>query len=147
MVEPGVISSNSIYNSDLVIVQSPSFIRICIKNTTGNHVSQDRIQYTGRDLVPVPLPASAVLAKLRLAYTGRDSLHYGCHQFLNWWPQHATGMLHLIFRVPSSVICKKTRYQMVSGLFGTPEGTRTPNPRNRNPMLYPLSHRCICLTA
>ena len=27
--------------------------------------------------------------------------------------------------------------------FGTPEGTRTPNPRNRNPMLYPLSHRCI----
>ena len=29
-------------------------------------------------------------------------------------------------------------------LFGTPEGTRTPNPRNRNPMLYPLSHRCIC---
>ena len=25
--------------------------------------------------------------------------------------------------------------------FGTPEGTRTPNPRNRNPMLYPLSHR------
>ena len=32
-----------------------------------------------------------------------------------------------------------------SGFFGgTPEGTRTPNPRNRNPMLYPLSHRCIC---
>ena len=27
--------------------------------------------------------------------------------------------------------------------FGTPEGTRTPNPRNRNPMLYPLSHRCM----
>ena len=26
-------------------------------------------------------------------------------------------------------------------IFGTPEGTRTPNPRNRNPMLYPLSHR------
>ena len=26
---------------------------------------------------------------------------------------------------------------------GTPEGTRTPNPRNRNPMLYPLSHRRI----
>ena len=30
-------------------------------------------------------------------------------------------------------------------LNGTPEGTRTPNPRNRNPMLYPLSHRCILL--
>ncbi len=29
-------------------------------------------------------------------------------------------------------------------LFGTPEGTRTPNPRNRNPMLYPLSHWRIC---
>ena len=29
----------------------------------------------------------------------------------------------------------------VLGTFhGTPEGTRTPNPRNRNPMLYPLSH-------
>ncbi len=27
--------------------------------------------------------------------------------------------------------------------IGTPEGTRTPNPRNRNPMLYPLSHRRI----
>ena len=35
----------------------------------------------------------------------------------------------------------------VSAFFGTPEGTRTPNPRNRNPMLYPLSHRCICLKA
>ena len=33
-----------------------------------------------------------------------------------------------------------------SGLgFGTPEGTRTPNPRNRNPMLYPLSHWRICM--
>ena len=28
--------------------------------------------------------------------------------------------------------------------LGTPEGTRTPNPRNRNPMLYPLSHWRIC---
>ena len=30
---------------------------------------------------------------------------------------------------------------------GTPEGTRTPNPRNRNPMLYPLSHRCVLFKA
>lgn len=30
-------------------------------------------------------------------------------------------------------------------LFGTPEGTRTPNPQNRNLMLYPLSHRRVCL--
>ena len=29
--------------------------------------------------------------------------------------------------------------------FGTPEGTRTPNPQNRNLMLYPLSHRRICI--
>ena len=28
--------------------------------------------------------------------------------------------------------------------FGTPEGTRTPNPQNRNLMLYPLSHRRVC---
>ena len=33
--------------------------------------------------------------------------------------------------------------EWVSGFFGTPEGTRTPNPRNRNPMLYPLSHRRV----
>ena len=36
--------------------------------------------------------------------------------------------------------------------FGTPEGTRTPNPRNRNPMLYPLSHwrihlKCLAIIA
>ena len=30
--------------------------------------------------------------------------------------------------------------------FGTPEGTRTPNPQNRNLMLYPLSHRRVCLS-
>ena len=35
---------------------------------------------------------------------------------------------------------------------GTPEGTRTPNPRNRNPMLYPLSHwrihlKCLSIIA
>ena len=35
----------------------------------------------------------------------------------------------------------------VTTIFGTPEGTRTPNPRNRNPMLYPLSHRRICFIA
>ena len=38
-----------------------------------------------------------------MRYTGRDSMadlplwgkSYGCHQFLNWWPPHATGMGHL----------------------------------------------------
>ena len=24
-----------------------------------------------------------------------DGKNYGSHQFLNWWQQHATGMLHL----------------------------------------------------
>jgi len=29
--------------------------------------------------------------------------HYGSHQFLNWWQQHATGMLHLNrFKSPPS---------------------------------------------
>ena len=37
----------------------------------------------------------------------------------------------------------KTRFGLF--FFGTPEGTRPPNPRNRNPMLYPLSHRRISL--
>ena len=87
-------------------------------------------------------------------YTGRDSFaflplrgtgkNYGSNQFLNWLQQYAPGILRFDFSSPFSPgWCKKTRYQMVSGLFGTPEGTRTPNPRNRNPMLYPLSHRCM----
>ncbi len=41
-------------------------------------------------------------------------------------------------------ITKKSQNLSISRLFlGTPEGTRTPNPQNRNLMLYPLSHRCI----
>ena len=77
-------------------------------------------------------------------YTGRDSLHYCVAAVEPGGKRMSTGHSHLIVRVPFRA-SKKTRYQMVSGLFGTPEGTRTPNPRNRNPMLYPLSHRCICL--
>ena len=42
-----------------------------------------------------------------------------------------------IFKKSSSVERQKT-------IFGTPEGTRTPNPQNRNLMLYPLSHRRVC---
>ena len=41
---------------------------------------------------------------------------------------------------PFSDRYKKWDAQKRIPLFGTPEGTRTPNPRNRNPMLYPLSH-------
>ena len=57
-----------------------------------------------------------------------------------------SSALHLIFRVPSRPEGEtKERIPLVGilSLFGTPEGTRTPNPRNRNPMLYPLSHRRI----
>ena len=53
-----------------------------------------------------------------------------------------------IIRVPSrpeGEIKERIPGWVSSLLFGTPEGTRTPNPRNRNPMLYPLSHRCVCL--
>ena len=49
-------------------------------------------------------------------------------------------------RIPST---KSTRNSTQNG---TPEGTRTPNPRNRNPMLYPLSHwrihlKCLSIIA
>ena len=46
-----------------------------------------------------------------------------------------------ILRVP---FMPKIRRPKGDGFLGTPEGTRTPNPRNRNPMLYPLSHWRIC---
>ena len=52
--------------------------------------------------------------------------------------------------VPKERITQRNLICLVdkSGFFvGTPEGTRTPNPRNRNPMLYPLSHRCICFNS
>ncbi len=59
--------------------------------------------------------------------------------------QGAPGALQLIFRVPSS-FCAITNgvHTVHPACYGTPEGTRTPNPQNRNLMLYPLSHRCVC---
>ena len=30
----------------------------------------------------------------------RDLFHYSCHQFLNWWPQQSTGLLHLMVQIP-----------------------------------------------
>ena len=59
--------------------------------------------------------------------------------------QQPTGLLDLIIRVSSFQCTKKEAVRKDDLFFGTPEGTRTPNPRNRNPMLYPLSHRCICI--
>ena len=40
---------------------------------------------------------------------------------------------------------KKPESALRSLVRGTPEGTRTPNPQNRNLMLYPLSHWRVCL--
>ena len=67
------------------------------------------------------------------------------------WRQ-STGLPHLIVRVPSDTIKKQVVPFGDDLLFGTPEGTRTPNPRNRNPMLYPLSHwrihlKCLAIIA
>ena len=87
-------------------------------------------------------------------YTGRDSFAFlpgngqkqRCHARRAGHEQQSPGLLHLNVRVPSrpeGEIRKRIPQRVSSFLFGTPEGTRTPNPRNRNPMLYPLSHRCI----
>ena len=52
---------------------------------------------------------------------------YGCHQFLNWWPPHATGMRHLNGFESTSNMKKKTTTRLGGGfLFGAREGTRTP---------------------
>ena len=66
--------------------------------------------------------------------------------------QKSTGLLHLMVRVPPGTIKKQVVPFGDDLLFGTPEGTRTPNPRNRNPMLYPLSHwrihlKCLAIIA
>ena len=54
-----------------------------------------------------------------------------------------THKVRIMFR--KERITQKSLFCLIDkrDFFGTPEGTRTPNPRNRNPMLYPLSHRCI----
>ena len=67
------------------------------------------------------------------------------------WRQ-STGLPHLIVRVSPGTIKKQVVPFGDDLLFGTPEGTRTPNPRNRNPMLYPLSHwrihlKCLAIIA
>ena len=58
-----------------------------------------------------------------------------------------------VYPIDSSIYCalsnldtvlhktKKRKHFAIAKCFrGTPEGTRTPNPQNRNLMLYPLSH-------
>ena len=87
-------------------------------------------------------------------YTGRDSFAFSPLAKImvsppssRWRPTvHRTVGFILSSPFPHEVR-KKTEDTLwvSSAFFGTPEGTRTPNPRNRNPMLYPLSHRCMCL--
>ena len=51
--------------------------------------------------------------KEALRATGLDSLgcaSYGCHQFLNWWPQMPTGHLHLMGPGPHSHREKRRLY-------------------------------------
>ena len=52
---------------------------------------------------------------------------YGCHQFLNWWPPHATGMGHLI-GFESETGIKKSRAHKRSAFFGAGDRTRTGTP-------------------
>ena len=65
-----------------------------------------------------------------------------CLPALNFYTSARTGaaLSSLLRRV---ALTKKEIPFGISFFVGTPEGTRTPNPRNRNPMLYPLSHRRI----
>ena len=51
----------------------------------------------------------------------------------------STGQSDFNVRVPSS-IPDRAGSRWDPARSGTPEGTRTPNPQNRNLMLYPLSH-------
>ena len=91
-----------------------------------------RVQFSGTPegtrLHFLPLWWEKIVVRLRRAVAG------GAH------PRR----MELFSSLPPNVP-KKQIPEWVSAFFGTPEGTRTPNPRNRNPMLYPLSHRCICL--
>ena len=55
--------------------------------------------------------------------TRRESLNRGSHQCLHWRQQHATGMLHLHYSIPSG--SKKDTHRMVCVFFGDPYGNRT----------------------
>ena len=62
-------------------------------------------------------------------------------------PSAATVRRTVAFKSSSPLLFAKIKdavnVSFTASFIGTPEGTRTPNPRNRNPMLYPLSHRCM----
>lgn len=53
-------------------------------------------------------------------------------------PSVFAGAKPVAVRVPS--VAHKKACLSETGLFGTPEGTRTPNPQNRNLMRYPLRY-------
>ena len=54
---------------------------------------------------------------------------------------------NVYYRTVLNIKSSRLTLSKLDGKCGTPEGTRTPNPRNRNPMLYPLSHRCMFFEA
>ena len=92
--------------------------------------------------------------QLCCAQTGRDSFAFSPLAKIvvsppssRWRPTVHRTVGFILSSPLSHEVRKKTEDTLwvSSAFFGTPEGTRTPNPRNRNPMLYPLSHRCMCL--
>ena len=84
-------------------------------------------KHTGRDSICI-LPLRGKINVATSVCTGGSDMPPACRTAMGSSPT-----AYKKFQIP----------EWVSGIFGTPEGTRTPNPRNRNPMLYPLSHRCI----
>ena len=96
------------------------------------------------------LPVSSVRQKGLVCFCaagakiGSASVRTGCpacHRQAGFY-----GSSPFLFDIPKKTVSDDTVF------FGTPEGTRTPNPRNRNPMLYPLSHwrihlKCLAIIA
>ena len=115
-----------------------------------NHIHS--LLQTNTDTDGRPMAAPTILtvinpAKAKMGSAGRDSLPLRLWRKVRkrWNPAHrptAHWAVGLKFSSPTRRI-KKADTHLGICFFGTPEGTRTPNPRNRNPMLYPLSHRRI----
>ena len=53
---------------------------------------------------------------------------YGSHHFLNWWPQRATGMLHLDGFESGTITNKKEEALASSFFVGAGDRTRTGTP-------------------
>ena len=71
---------------------------------------------------------------------------------MHWWQQYATGILRFVFF--ESLGDKKYGIgKSLSHIFGTPEGTRTPDLLIRSQSLYPtelpahVHPKCLCILA